>query len=202
MTERSALKEAAKKQINGNLLQMFLCYVVIFAISLICASIPDVGPVISILLTPALTLGMAGVYLDVTKGKKASLKNLFKGFQFFGKALWLYVLISVFTMLWSFLFIIPGIVKSLSYSMAFYILAENPEMTAREALNESKKITQGHKMDLCVLEFSFLPWILFTGITFGIAGIYVMPYMACTYINFYHKIKVKSEYCRPNYEEI
>lgn len=73
--------------------------------------------------------------------------------------------------------------------MAPYILAENPEMTAKEAIEKSKQITNGHKFDLFVLELSFILWMLLTVFTFGIAGIYVIPYMSATTANFYNLIK-------------
>ena len=103
------------------------------------------------------------------------------------------LLVAVFTLLWSLLLYIPGIIKAISYSMSFYILAENPEMSAREALNESKKIMHGHKMDYFVLALSFIPWILLVMITFGIAAIWVAPYMQLTITNFYHSIKTKKD---------
>lgn len=84
--------------------------------------------------------------------------TLFSAFPSLGKALWLNILIGVFTFLWSLLFYIPGIIKALSYSMANYILADNPEMTAREALRESKIIMHGHKWELFVLNLSFILW--------------------------------------------
>ena len=73
--------------------------------------------------------------------------------------------------------------------MAPYILAENPELTARQALNLSKEITYGHKMELFVLDLSFIGWCLLGAITFGLAFIYVAPYMNATKANFYNAIK-------------
>ena len=90
---------------------------------------------------------------------------------------------------WSLLFVIPGIVKSFAYSMSYYILADNPELTAKEALNKSKEMMNGHKWDLFVLNLSFFWWYLLVGITFGIAAIYVVPYMNATIVNFYNSIK-------------
>ena len=98
-------------------------------------------------------------------------------------------MIIIFTTLWSFLFVIPGIIKAYSYSMSFYILAENPDMTARDALNESKEIMKGNKLNLFVLELSFILWAFAIIFTLGIAAIYVEPYMQLTYVNFYHNIK-------------
>ena len=96
---------------------------------------------------------------------------------------------SLFTYLWALLFFIPGIVKALSYSMAPYILAENKGKSALECINESKEMTKGHKMELFVLGLSFIGWGLLCGITFGIAAIWVAPYMQATMANVYNSLK-------------
>jgi len=87
------------------------------------------------------------------------------------------------------LFFIPGIIKSYSYSMAPYILAENKGKPALECINESKAMTNGHKMDLFVLGLSFIGWILLCLVTFGIAYIWVGPYIQSTYVNAYISLK-------------
>jgi len=89
------------------------------------------------------------------------------------------------------LLVIPGIVKGFSYSMAIYILAENPEITATQALDESQRMMYGHRLELFILHLSFLPWLFLTGVTFGIAGIYVIPYMQATLTNYYNALKNK-----------
>lgn len=190
---RAELKAKAKEQLKGKIGKFFLCELIIVALGAACGFIPVIGWIASIFVTPALSIGLILVYLGVTKGEDVEISNLFNGFQYMGKALWLGILVGVFTFLWALLFYIPGIVKALSYSMSYYILAENPNMTAREALNESKRITNGHKMDLFVLGLSFIPWILLVIVTCGIAAIYVVPYMQLTNTNFYHSIKGKSQ---------
>ena len=100
----------------------------------------------------------------------------------------LYIITNFFTFLWSLLFVIPGIVKIYSYSMAPFILADNPDFTAREALSKSKKIMNGHKFELFVLQLSFFWWYILDWITLGIASIYVIPYINATTTNFYNKI--------------
>lgn len=186
---RAELKAAAKSQIKGNIGMLFLCYLIIFAISLVSGFIPVAGGIVAFVITPPLSVGLVLIYLGLTEGKKVEVGTLFSGFQYFGKSIFLMILVAVFTFLWSLLFCIPGIIKGLSYSMAYYILAENPDMTAREALKESKEIMQGHKWELFVLQLSFILWILLTIVTFGIAAIYVVPYQTCTVANFYQKIK-------------
>ena len=159
------------------------------------------GVIATYVVTPALSVGLTMVYLEVTYGEGVNVPTLFKTFQ--NTHQWiasviLLILIGIFTLLWSLLLVIPGIIKSLSYSMSYYILAENPDMTAREALNESKAIMHGHKMDLFVLELSFIPWLLLVAVTLGIAAIWVEPYMQLTLTNFYHNIKRQD--AQPVYE--
>ena len=158
---------------------------------MILGMIPFVGVIAVYVIAPPLSLGLIMVYLSVTYGEDVQINTLFDGFRnnYFGKSILLFLMVIFFTMLWSLLFVIPGIIKAYSYSMSFYILAENPNMTAREALNESKEIMKGNKLNLFVLELSFILWILLVVVTFGIAAIYVEPYMQLTYVNFYHNVK-------------
>lgn len=185
MFTRSEIKQMAKQQISGNIGILFLCSLVIFLIM-----IP--GSIVGFFIVPSFTVSVLMIYLNLAKGTRPEVGDIFKGFEVFGKALWLNIIMNFFITLWSLLFLIPGIIKSISYSMSFYILADNPTMTAREALNESKRIMHGHKWEYFVLGLSFIGWILLTCITFGLAGIYAMPYMNATYINFYNKIKAEN----------
>lgn len=194
MLSRRALKEQAKQQLKGNVGMLFLILLVYFAVvmvgSLICGLIPVVGVVAIYALTPPLMIGYLMVHLEVTYGEKPKVGTLFDGFRnCFGSSILLYLLVIVFYLLWCLLLVIPGIIKLFSYSMSFYVLAENPDMTAREALNESKEIMHGHKWDLFVLYLSFIPWSLLGVVTLGLAYIYVVPYMNLTMTNFYHNIK-------------
>jgi uncharacterized membrane protein len=198
---RAELKAAAKEQIKGNIGILFLCFLIIFGIGLACGFTPMVGSLASFLVTPPLGVGLCMVYLGLIEGKMAEVGTLFKGFQVFGKSIWLSVLIYVFTFLWSLLFVIPGIIKSFSYAMANYVLADNPEMTAREALRESKEIMQGHKWELFVLQLSFILWHLLGAITLGLAYIYVVPYMSASVANFYQKIKRQPQVVEAPVEE-
>lgn len=195
---RAELKAAAKEQIKGNIGMLFLCGLIIVGISFACA----IFPIAMILVTPPLSVGLCMVYLGLTEGKKAEVGTMFKGFQVFGKSIWLTILVAVFTFLWTLLFYIPGIIKTYSYSMAFYVLADNPEMTAREALRESKEIMKGHKWELFVLELSFFLWMILGLFTLGFAYIYVVPYMSTTVANFYQKIKRQPQVVEAPVEEV
>jgi len=219
MFVRAELKTAAKSQIKGNIGILFLCNLVyglivgipmgivfniyatqyskyfraVFVLKDMNATPPN--PMLSLLMAAipillfSFVISFAMIYLNLIKSIKPQIADIFKGFNVFGKATLLGILMSVFTALWSMLFVIPGIIKAISYSMAPYILAENQTMTAKEALNESKRITKGNKMNLFILGLSFIGWILLGGITLGIAFIYITPYMEATMANAYIKIK-------------
>ena len=182
MIVRKELKAKAKKQIKGNI-------GILLGISLLCGLI--LAPVITMILMPAFLLSFATIYLRMTDFQKPKVGDLFAGFKSFGKALWLFIVMMFFISLWSLLLVVPGIIKAYSYSQAFFILADNPNMTALEALRESKKIMSGNKWKLFVLELSFIWWILLGSVTFGIAYIWVGPYMYATFANFYLAISSK-----------
>ena len=186
---RSELKSAAKEQIKGKIGILFVMFLILFAIIMVCAFIPFLGRIATFIITPAFSLSLCIIYLTLAKKEEIAVGDIFKGFNQTGRALWLNVLIGIFTFLWTLLLIIPGIVKKYAYSMSFYILADNPELTAREALSKSKEMMNGHKWDLFVLQLSFFWWYLLVGVTFGIAAIYVTPYISATTANFYNSIK-------------
>ena len=186
---RAELKAAANEQIHGKIGTFFLMGLIVFGVSLICSFIPLVGSLISLVVTPAFSLSLCMFFLKLTKGEETSVGDLFAGFNKTGRALWLNILIAVFTFLWSLLLVIPGIIKAYAYSMSFYVLADNPELTASEALAKSQSIMRGHKMELFILELSFIGWYFVVGLTFGLAAIYVAPYMQATIANFYNSIK-------------
>ena len=101
----------------------------------------------------------------------------------------LYVMMCLFIFLWMLLFFIPGIVKSLAYSMAPYLLLDHPEMGWKEALAESQRMMDGRKGRLFLLELSFIGWILLSALTCGILLIYVIPYMQMTIANYYRFLR-------------
>ena len=78
-----------------------------------------------------------------------------------------------------------GVVIKLPFAMAFYILADNPQMKGREALKKSASLMKGHMMQYLVLQISFIP-LMFLSILFLYVGLlWVMPYIYATYTIFY-----------------
>lgn len=186
---RAELKQQAKQQIKGKIGILFLITLIVAAISFIIAAIPYVGAWILLVIAPAFSISLLRIYLMVAAGKMPEAKDAFSGFDDIWSALKLTFFTGLFTYLWSLLFIIPGIIKSYEYSMSFYILAENKGKPALECIKESREMTKGHKMELFVLSLSFIGWSLLGYITFGIAYIWVLPYMQTTLTNAYNSFK-------------
>lgn len=178
---------------KGNMGMLIVCMVIVSALTGVCSAIPYIGMIGSVCITGPLSLGSAYIYLNLTRGYGPDVNVLFSGFKRFTDTLVLTLLISIFTFLWSLLFIVPGIIKAISYSQAYYILAEHPEMSAKEALDESIAMMDGHKMDYFVLVLSFILWMLLCCVTCGLAILYVGPYMDATLVNFYLAIKTPVE---------
>lgn len=92
-------------------------------------------------------------------------------------------------LLWSLLFVIPGIIKSYSYFMVPYLVGSHPEMSTEQILETSSEIMKGRKMQLFILDLSFLGWMILAGLTLGIVGIFwVTPYMEATRAELYNDL--------------
>ena len=187
---RQELKAMAKEQIKGNIGILFVITLIVALVAGLSNIVPVVGSLACVfVITPAFSIAIVIIYLKLVAGTKPEIAELFHHFDKFWGAFKVTFLTGLFTFLWALLLYIPGIIKALSYSMAMFILAENPDMPALEAIDRSKKMMDGHKMDLFVLYLSFIGWGLLCGITFGIAAIWVVPYMSATMVNFYNSIK-------------
>ena len=137
-----------------------------------------------------LAYGFLVYFLKVSRRQMPESKELFAGFSSnWMKVLAVNIMVGVFTFLWSLLLIVPGIIKACGYSMSNYILADNPDMQYMEVIKKSTQMMNGHKKDYFVLGLSFIPWILLTAVTLGIASIWVAPYIQTTTAHFYENIK-------------
>ena len=174
---------------KGNWGVAILSIIIVGIISGICGVIPAVGSLITLVITGPLMLGLVVLFSKLIKGEKAEIVDLFDGFKNFVNSFLLYILNSVFTLLWSLLFVIPGIVMSYAYSMSFYILKDNPELSANEARKQSIEMMRGNKWRLFCLDFSFIGWSLLSILTFGILMLWVTPVMQASHAAFYESLK-------------
>lgn len=175
----------------------FVYAVIVGAIGSLSATsiIPVIGSIIVfvssvavLLISGPFMLGLSTASLEVSEGKHTSFNKLFSGFKQFGTAFPLMILISIFTFLWSLLFVIPGIIKAYSYSMSWFVLADRPDLTANEARKRSMYLMKGHKWRLFCLDFSFIGWYLLSILTLGILSFWVMPYHLTARAEFYQEL--------------
>ena len=135
-------------------------------------------------------IGMLYACWDLfTKGTLPEAGALFAPFKQYARTVGAVLLVFVYTLLWTLLLVIPGIIKAYSYSMTFYILRENPEMTAGDAITASQKMMDGHKMDLFLLSLSFIGWAILALIPAGLGFIWLIPYMYTAQAAFYEELK-------------
>lgn len=151
-------------------------------------SIIGIGAVALLLVSGPLTLGLTIVSLKVIRGNTIETGDMFLGFKNFFNAFLLALLNEIFVFLWSLLFFIPGIIKTYSYSMSYYILADNPDMDGNTARQRSIEMMKGHKWRLFCLDFSFIGWGILCVLTFGILSFWVQPYEQCAHAAFYQEL--------------
>lgn len=163
--------------------------IVTFLVYMIVAMISGFIPLGSIILGGPLAVGMAIFALHIVRGQEAATGDIFKGFDNFGTALITMLLMVVFLILWFLLLIIPGIIKAYSYSMTFYILADNPSMRPSEAIDESIRMMDGYKLKLFTLQLRFMLLAILCIFTFGIGFLWLWPYAAVTMAKFYEDLK-------------
>ena len=145
--------------------------------------------VITLLLIP-FTIAASGYYLNHIRGFNPEWKSLYKeGIDNYGSYLVTGVRVNVFTVLWSLLFVVPGIIKALAYSQANYVIHDNPRLKGKEAIEISKRMTNGFKGDLFSMYLSFIGWYILVGLTGGILSIYVTPYVETTAAMYYENLK-------------
>jgi uncharacterized membrane protein len=186
MKENSELRALARTQLKGSWLPavgITLLFCVLVNVAAGIALLP------LLIIGGPLSLGFYGYFLRKARGEEAAIENLFDGFNDFVRSLVLFLLQFVFITLWSMLLIVPGVIKTMSYSMAFFILRDNPGMSGMDAITASRKMMNGHKVKLFCLCLSFIGWCLICVLTAGIGYFWLMPYIQLSMANFYEDIK-------------
>ena len=152
-----------------------------------------IGLVLFILALP-LTWGYQTLFLGAVRGGEATAKDLFEGYnkELFPRVLTTTLLYYVYIFLWSLLLLIPGCIKAYSYAMTPYILKDNPEMKNNAAIEESMRMMDGHKLELFLLDLSFIGWAILSILTCCIGFLWLVPYMNMARVNFYEDLKKAS----------
>ena len=160
----------------------------------ILASLPIIiiaslfAAVIYFVLGSFIGVGYAKFNLNLVDKKNAAFETLFEYFSHWKTTTIARLLRALYVFLWSLLFIIPGIVAGFSYAMTDYILAEDPELTADEAISQSKSIMMGNKWRFFCLQFSFIGWDILATLAFGIGHLWLTPYKQSAYAAFYREV--------------
>jgi len=179
-------RHAAWNKLSGNWSTVVVAYL-IYSLLLGVLSYTGIG---SLLLSGVLAIGMCVITLQISRLGKSGIESIFDGFRKgLGNNIVAGILVQIFTFLWALLFIIPGIVKSYSYAMTYYILADNPDMAPTDAITESRKMMDGNKWRLFCLDLSFIGWYLLSILTLGILALWISPYNMMARAEFYESLK-------------
>lgn len=144
--------------------------------------------ILSLLISAPLTLGISSFFLNLVRGNEVRVEQIFDGFKNFVPSLIMTILITLAVGFGLVLFIIPGIIIAIGFSMSYFILADNPKMDAVSALKASWEMMKGYKVDYFV--FSLLSILLFIlGLLAFFVGIfYVLPIIYAASALFYVNI--------------
>ena len=186
----SELKRKAKAQLGGKLfsnawLMALLVCVLVGAITAAAGSIvPGLG---ALLILGAISYGSDALFLrQARSGESMEIGALFSGFSSdFGELFLLGFLSTLFAALWALLLVIPGIVKSYSWALIYYVKVDHPEYGWRECMNESAAMMRGYKMQLFLLDLSFIGWYIVGSLCLGIGTLWVVPYHMAAHAQFY-----------------
>ncbi|GAB1476966.1 DUF975 family protein [Bacillota bacterium] len=198
---RQALRGNWGMAVLGSILYTALLSLPILVFKFIFQSdiLEHVSNLYTFIVSGPLYLGYLTFVISIFRRKYLSPIEIFNGFEHFFKALGLMIVMNVFVLLWTLLFIIPGIIAALRYSMAFYIFADNPEMGIMEIINESKRMMRGNLWKFFCLQLSFIGWALLSALTAGIGYFWLMPYMLTSAVGFY---EIANGNLRPYYPSL
>ena len=191
-TENVVLMQMARESLKGKWGLAIGTFVVYMLITVIIQKTPIIGPIASLIVSGPLALGLAIFSLSISRNQDAKLEQIFQGNENFGTALGAYLLMILFTLLWMLLLIIPGIIAAISYSMTFYILADDNSIGAMDAIEKSKRMMDGYKWKYFCLGLRFFGWALLCILTLGIGLLWLVPYMQVSMAKFYEDIKANS----------
>lgn len=166
--------------------------------------VEDIGFVGSLILlalgimNTVITAGYQWYCMQISRKNQAGIGDIFDAFGIFFKIVWLNIVMGFFIFLWTMLLIIPGIIAGYRYSMALFILLDDPDKGAMQCIRESKAMTSGYKWELWLLDLSFIGWRFLACIPF--VNIFVLPYTTITLAYYYNHLSGWRPEAEPVYE--
>ena len=197
MKSSAAYRDAAWNSLSGNWGSAVVFTLVYFVIACIAGVIDGAlalgSSVVTALLTAPVTYSYNIMFLDNQRsGKAFDVQALFEGYNDYLRITGTYLLMCVYIFLWTLLLVVPGIIKSISYSQTLYVLRDEPSLTYNGAIERSMAMMEWHKMDYFLLILSFIGWYILGIISLGIGFLWINPYVSKTKALFYEDLK--SEY--------
>lgn len=188
---RALFKQEARRALSGHFPEAMLITILASLMPAIILLAPSnmALEILSLFIMGPLLLAVSRYFWRVSTGAKPTVGSFFAAFNECSTACLAYLWQTLWTCLWLLLLIVPGIVKYLSYSQQFFLLAEYPQLGARRSLELSKRLTEGYKWELFVTYLSFLGWAVLSFFTLGLALVYVLPYYYTTMAQIYHYLK-------------
>jgi len=191
-TENVVLMKMARESLKGKwglAIGTFVVYFIIVGSIQVAVQFYPLSGLLSLLIGGPFAVGLAIFSLSISRNLGARLEQIFEGFNNFVKSLGAYLLMLLFVVLWTLLLIIPGIIAALSYSLTFFILADDNTIGSMAAIDKSKKMMVGYKWKLFGLGLMFLGLAILCILTLGIGYFWLMPFMQVTMAKFYDDVK-------------
>lgn len=182
------IRASARSLLAGKWNQCALASLVYFLVMGATSGLPRIGNLAGFVIGGPMAFGLALFFLRLSRGEEFDFKHLFAGFSDFVRTFLVYLLIVIFVVLWALLLIIPGIIAALSYALTWYVLVDNPTISAMDAIKKSKELMYGYKAQLFMLGLSFIGWALLCVLTLGIGFFWLFPYVNTSMAVFYAKV--------------
>lgn len=181
------IRRAARYALRGNWAQAVLAMLVFTILSCAAGSIPLLG----LLILCPLEFGFSLCFLRLVRGEDSSdmVGGQFNVFSQYVRYLGGSLLVFLYTLLWTLLLVIPGIIKGYAYSMTPYVMKDHPELDAEDCIHESRMMMRGYKWKLFCLDLSFIGWAILCIFTLGIGFLWLQPYMEASHAKFYEELK-------------
>lgn len=195
MKSSSEYRALALNVLSGNWTAPVLFTLVLIVVSGICSGLMSFVPVVgglvaAFLLTPASWAYQATILRNYRGGDEFEISGLLEGYQNdFQRLFTTLGLKLIYVYLWTLLLIIPGIIKAYAYAMTEFILEDDDEVSNNEAIERSMQMMEGHKMELFLLDLSFIGWYILSILTLGIGFLWLSPYMKSARAAFYEDLK-------------
>lgn len=199
VTSNLQLMREAKETLRGKWTTPVITNLLFMVITAAAGAILNVGAVLVIFLSAPMAVGLSRFFLDFNNGTTDEVSVLFRSFKTgYTRTIIAGLLILLYVFLWSLLFLIPGIIMTYAYSMTYYIMADDENISGQDAMRKSKDMMRGYKMKLFLLQLRFFGWFLLSCITAGIGFIWLIPYVKMAETKFYLDVKAQYQSSQAN----